>query len=49
MKFVKSYKKVMVLGLLCILVFSLSACDFIDGFKNGFSSKTEKVENHEEK
>ncbi|MCG3797452.1 hypothetical protein [Bacillus toyonensis] len=49
MKFVKRYKKVMVLSLLCILAFSLSACDFTDGFKNGFSSKTEKVENQEEK
>lgn len=49
MNHVKSYKKVIMLGMLCVLAFSLSACDFVDGFKNGFSSKTEKVENQEEK
>ncbi|MGZ7151852.1 hypothetical protein [Bacillus sp. BC08] len=49
MNHVKSYKKVIMLGMLCVLAFSLSACDFVDGFNNGFSSKTEKVDNQEEK
>ncbi|WP_193657048.1 hypothetical protein [Bacillus cereus] len=44
-----TYKKGILVGLICVFVFSLSGCNFIDGFKSGFASKTEKVENQEEK
>ncbi|EOP48550.1 hypothetical protein IKQ_05524 [Bacillus cereus VDM053] len=44
-----NYKKGIMIGLLCVFVFSLGGCDFWDGFKGGFSSKTEKVENQEKK
>ncbi|MCD2338688.1 hypothetical protein M9428_30945 (plasmid) [Bacillus bombysepticus] len=49
MNHLKGFKKVLILGLLCLFVFSLSACDFVDGFKNGFSSKTEKVDTQDKK
>lgn len=42
-----NYKKVILIGLLCVFVFSLSDYDFWDGFKDGVSFKTEKVENEE--
>ncbi|MDR4985143.1 MULTISPECIES: hypothetical protein [Bacillus cereus group] len=42
-----NYKKGIMIGLLCGFVLSLGGCDFFDGFKSGFSSKTEKVENQE--
>lgn len=37
------------IGLLYVFVFSLGGCDFWDGFKDGVSAKTEKVENQEKK
>ncbi|GCF83086.1 hypothetical protein BCACH14_50620 [Bacillus cereus] len=49
MNYVKGCKKVIMLSLLCLFVFSLSACDFVDGFKKGFSSKTEKVDTQDKK
>ncbi|MEB9408853.1 hypothetical protein P4J00_14800 [Bacillus cereus] len=42
-----NYKKGILIGLLFVFVFSLGGCDFLDGFKSGFNSKTEKVENQE--
>lgn len=33
--------------IMCICFFILGSCDFLDGFKSGFSSKTEKVEKQE--
>ncbi|MDM5187337.1 hypothetical protein QUF99_08385 [Bacillus sp. DX4.1] len=44
-----NYKKGIMIGLLCVVVFSLGGCDFWDGVKSGFSAKTEKVENQEKK
>ncbi|MCU4771235.1 hypothetical protein [Bacillus toyonensis] len=34
-----NYKKGIMIGLLCVFVFSLGGCDFWDGFKGGFSTK----------
>ncbi|MCC2544427.1 hypothetical protein [Bacillus thuringiensis] len=44
-----NYKKGIMIGLLCVFVFSLVGCDFWDGFKSGFNTKIEKVENQEKK
>lgn len=44
-----NYKKSIMIGLLCVFVFSLGGCDFWDGFKSGFNTKTEKVEDQEKK
>lgn len=44
-----TYKKGILISLLCVLVFSLGGCDFWYGVKSGFSTKIEKVEDTEKK